>query len=264
MAYFYNDTDTLHACSLTSRPFLHACRTHLFATITISDSTVKPGTSTGPNFKRLLQTSPHIAPYVQTLELQDAEYTEWLCRDTSLEFCIPLLVNLKALLLRIQVWDDEKRFWALICQGQAISFFIKILSLRSLVSLDLSWFPHQLLQHCQHLDWLSLSLGPTKFGEISPATATSARQKLSINHLHVECFISGLDGHSQDLVDTLRVADSLGDFINFNSIKKFSGKAGVSFETHQVLWQIMQGLSATLENLVFLPCIRGMQDDSFF
>lgn len=254
LAYFWNDIHTLHACSLTCRTFLHTCRTYIFAKIVLFEP-AHASKRTGLNFQGLLQTSPHIGSYVQHLELHDEEYTEWLCQDTTLSFCMPHLFNLKALVIRIKVWEDPKQLWTLIRQGRFFSATMDILHFPSLVCLDLSWLPFQLVRHCQCLNHLSVRLSSVIFGEIDSSTCCNTAAKLSVGSLQIEALDP--ERHPQALFHMIKAADELCNIIDVRTIRTFIGNATVTIEGHRILWQIMKNFAPTLEVLVFIPCVHG-------
>jgi hypothetical protein len=153
IGYLWNDKNTLSACSLASRILTVASQKRLFCQIILDAKAFDVG-GTSSAFHRLLERSPHIAEYVQCLQIidmeapdgSDSDYSDdwldalnWLPNDTFLPLFLPLLGNLKAFVL-CYVPD-----WDLLCD-EIRRCLQDLIRLPSLVYVDLS--PRPMLTEC--------------------------------------------------------------------------------------------------------------------
>jgi hypothetical protein len=180
----YDDSHiaTLKACSLVdplfctlsqmrilSRVILHQENT--YPTLSSPATIITPTYSPAVHFLQVLNMSPHIATYIQTLTIQcdwivvGAIFMDhWVGRDTALAIVLPRLINLRRVSISgnrvvLSLKQHKPRPWDTISQGLTSVFSNKIPSC-ALTDLDVTGielFPIDLLRQCPALKRLSMS-----------------------------------------------------------------------------------------------------------
>ena len=152
--YLSDDKEALKACSLASRNFTPLSQKFIFSCVVIRTPNPE-NSSTHPHshvwdfggsplkFRALFDTSPHIADYIECLQIVNVGplFDHQLdMYNTSLPHCLPYINKLKALVIcGLHRWDDfSQETW---------SSFLRLFQLPSLIHLDLSAAPDWLLDN---------------------------------------------------------------------------------------------------------------------
>lgn len=175
-----SDRNTLFACALVSRSWLHSSRYHLFDNISFHPQANLPPQQLCAQLYHMLQESPVIIPYIRHLQifegsvpplhqhlqiLESGAYErsgQWIASERTLPPLLKLLTNLRQLELSASASSPMVRWKSLPFTLQ--NAICTALKLPSLAYFRLhSWeFPNHvslasLLSSCQHLKGLSLS-----------------------------------------------------------------------------------------------------------
>jgi hypothetical protein len=180
----YDDSHiaTLKACSLVdplfctlsqmrilSRVILHQENT--YPTLSSPATIITPTYSPAVHFLQVLDMSPHIATYIQSLTIQcdwvvvGAIFMDhWVGRDTALAIVLPRLINLRRVSISgnrvvLSLKQHKPRPWDTVSQGLTSVFSNKIPSC-ALTDLDVTGielFPIDFLRQCPSLKRLSMS-----------------------------------------------------------------------------------------------------------
>lgn len=180
----YDDSHiaTLKACSLVDPLFCTLSQMRIlsrvilrqentYPTISSPSTVITPTYSPAVHFLQVLDMSPHIATYIQSLTIQcdwivaGAIYMDhWVGSDTALAIVLPRLLNLRRVSISgnrvvLPLRQHKPRPWNTVSQGMTSVFSTKILpyALTDLDVTGISLFPIDLLRQCPSLKRLSIS-----------------------------------------------------------------------------------------------------------
>ncbi|KAF8969695.1 hypothetical protein BDZ97DRAFT_1794706, partial [Flammula alnicola] len=221
LSHLWDKNDSLKACSLACRAFLPACQKHLLSKIVLFPPTDEKKRGNGARFRRLLENSPHIFKYVHYLEVIDCktEETEWLSKDTTLTYSLPLLRCLKALVIQYRT-SGQGGNWGKIARG-ALDYAMNLALAPATPPIDSA--------KTIYLDSLSVQLA--NLGSNIPGTTLS-------------------QGWLADMINNA--------LIDVTKLKKLRVAADKSLETHDETWMLLSRCADSLEELAFDPALDSM------
>ncbi|PPQ68649.1 hypothetical protein CVT26_002933 [Gymnopilus dilepis] len=268
--HLHTNKPALKACALASRALLAPSQKHLFAHILL----LPPLNKRGPNarkLKALLSTSPHLGPYVRFLEvfryhsiadlICDSQ-EDWLAKDTALAYCLPLLGKLQGLVIDFKT----SNFWyessyegsvASMVENGLVDALRRVISLPSMVLLDVGGFPFGLLRHCgSGLKHLTLhTLRNVDLGLACPCVESIPKANFALESLSFTAW-------DRDRAE-YAAFEKTRKLFDLSGLKKLSARAHFDAESHRQIWSIIEECSSTLEEFVLVPCDeigRGAQD----
>ena len=117
ISHLHDDTPALRAVSTACHAFVAAAQKHLFAHVVLHSPSLRTS-KTAPRLRALLERAPHLALYVDFLEVCGRETPAFAfnAREEALMFCLPLMRRLKA--LRVGYRMDLRRECLLFARGE--------------------------------------------------------------------------------------------------------------------------------------------------
>ena len=246
LTHLCDDKESLRACARTCRAFLRPSQRLLFSNLSISAS---PASRRSPRQRKLtptflqrrLKANPLLCQYVQDLEIHDEE-AEWLLNDTSVAQILPLLTNLRSLVImyrkfrhsRVATWPRD-----------LLSSILQVIHLPSLKYFSFTEMPLGLIPHGQHLSHLYIRDLSLQELPSEAQACTSCSEKLSLSSLGLK---SLPDHVGPAFLQVLREA------IDTKKIKRLFAQADGTLEGHYTLQSILEDCTGVLDELMFIPC----------
>ena len=235
LGQLWDDHEALRTCSLSCHILRPLAQELLFKKITVAFGpneyrfTSSSRHIRGSRLKTILATSPHIGAYVEVLEIgemgpRDSNWflneelpeevikgfgeDESLARNTSLNFCLPLLPRLKALSTELYYPKFLKTYWASTTQTGLLASLVTTMSLSSLTCLVVGGIPLALISYCPNLRylWLESLLESDHNDEkmwfavhIAPSANRIQLQSLAVSQDLTHCFTKGFLSQTVDL-----------------------------------------------------------------
>ena len=167
ISHLNDDTPALRAVSTACHAFVAAAQKHLFAHVVLHSPSLRTS-KTAPRLRALLERAPHLALYVDFLEVCGRETPAFAfnAREEALMFCLPLMCRLKA--LRVGYRMDLRRECLLFARGEGGSgsgksggtslagVLADTLRLPSLACVEFTNLPVALVAHCRNLRAVAL------------------------------------------------------------------------------------------------------------
>lgn len=165
ISHLHDDTPALRALSTASHAFVAAAQKHLFAHVVLHSPSLRTS-KTAPRLRALLERAPHLALYVDFLEVCGRETPAFAfhAREEALMFCLPLMRRLKA--LRVGYRMDLRRECLLFARGEGgggggggtslAGVLADTLRLPSLACVEFTHLPVALVAHCRNLRAVAL------------------------------------------------------------------------------------------------------------
>jgi len=273
--YLWDDKKALKACSTASSTFTASAQRHLFSQIIIrgplKPTKVQDIGGSPQNFKNLLDESPHIASYVDYLELfDDVRFTsrsglepttreEWLSTDTFLASCLNRLFNLKALVIQYgnredfdqTRWEEIRRWNEM--PDALLSSILTLLHQPSLVYVDMKSAP---------INFILPGIGP------------------NIRHVVVYDLLKDTRLYSAPSQPLPGLPELTSLFINYgvdmeDAMELFVNEPSRSFDItklerliiwvegydyitqHDLVAEFLESCSGTIKEFYFSPCLEG-------
>ncbi|KAF8969683.1 hypothetical protein BDZ97DRAFT_1754506 [Flammula alnicola] len=266
VSYLWDENDSLKACSLACRAFLPACQKHLLSKIVLFPPTDRKKRGNGARFQQLLKNSPHISKYIHYLEVIDrsTQEKEWLSKDTTLTYSLPLLRCLKALVIQYRT-SVKGGNWERIARGGLLGSLLDVMRLPSLTYLNFRCLPVAMVNYCPSLKHLALNRMMNL--AVAPAMLPIDSSKT--------IYLDSLKVHLVDLcpistpVTILSQVGWLADMINKTQIdvgrlKKLHVEAGNDIRAHVEMKMLLSHCGDSLEELAFVPAfsstLPGVED----
>ncbi|CAA7258467.1 unnamed protein product [Cyclocybe aegerita] len=246
ICYLHNDKYTLKRCSLAWPSFTAVCQSRLFSKVIMraykSRCRERVGSSAS-SFKRILDTSPHIAGYVACLKIFDTPFVaemglaeEWVSKDDGLAACLLRLTHLKALLI---TRTDAMKLPSLVClelMGCPLALLERARGGTGLQHLTLRCPVGRILDSA----WSALfSIADTVAARIQPVS---------------------LALHSEDKAMFLELIMRPVLMLDLSKLRRLAVHAGIGASLtsgHGAVAQLLRVCARTLEELIFYPSSDG-------
>jgi hypothetical protein len=145
---------SVKTCSLTCRSFLHFCRTHIFASLSIDVYAPQPLFPLSPRFQQLFASTPEIVHFVRTLKIgvSHSEYTPESKELFDLADALRTFTRVEHLTITsyrrgiVQDWANVAE-----CLQDAALHLLTLPTIRDLRVSGLAHFPILELTRCTHL-----------------------------------------------------------------------------------------------------------------
>ncbi|PPQ91651.1 hypothetical protein CVT25_013206 [Psilocybe cyanescens] len=257
-----NDQAALKSCSLACHSFRRICQKLLFSSIVIyPPSYKKRWISTA--FQDLLESSPHLAQYVRYLNIIDRHTApkisdEWLSKDTALAACLPLLRNLRGLVIQYQkyYYYNIPGVWSAMIRSGFVAALDAVLHLPTFKFLDLTGFPLDLVRYCPNLRHLAID-DPILIKVDLEAGEHPKAQLESLEVFAHEVYSLQIipDAETFDYKYPEAFVKLCNENIDITKLRRLHASAeGCSHAGgHGLLAYIMQECAGTLQELVFSP-----------